>query len=272
MKTNAVTIAVITFVWLGAARLARAETYGIETLDLNYVEQGWGSPHANQSVEGHGLSIGGRQFEHGLGTHAQGTFRISLGGKAERFTALVGVDDEVGKSGSVEFKVVGDGKTLWESGVMRGGEQAKEVAVELRGIKELSLIVTDAGDDYNMDHADWTDARFVMAEGKPEALVPAREPALVLTPKASPRPRINGPKVFGVRPGAPVLFAIPASGQAPMKYSARKLPAGLSLDPNTGRITGTLTQRGTHVVTLSAQNSLGKAERALKIVFTPHGQ
>src|ERR1017187_337153 len=94
MKTNAVKIALIALVWLGAARLARAETYGIETLDLSNVEQGWGSPHANRSVDGHELSISGRKFEHGLGTHASSTFRISLGGKAERFTAWVGVDDE----------------------------------------------------------------------------------------------------------------------------------------------------------------------------------
>ena len=77
--------------WRGAARLARAETYGIETLDQTYLEQGRGSPRANQSVDRHALSIGGRKFEHGLGTHADSTFRISLGGKAERFTALVGV-------------------------------------------------------------------------------------------------------------------------------------------------------------------------------------
>src|ERR1035441_7286422 len=74
MKTNAVKIVVIALVWLGAARMARAETYGIETLDLSNVEQGWGSPHANKTVDGHGLSIAGRKFEHGLGTHASSTF------------------------------------------------------------------------------------------------------------------------------------------------------------------------------------------------------
>src|ERR1035441_3284436 len=79
--------------------LARADTFGLETLQLQYVQQDWGDPHANQSVDGHPLQLGGKRFEHGLGTHANGTFRISLGGKAERFTANVGVDDEVGKLG-----------------------------------------------------------------------------------------------------------------------------------------------------------------------------
>src|SRR5271157_2440388 len=118
MKNNALVAAAV--VSLGLAASARAGTYGIESLDLSQVEQGWGSPHANQSVDGHGLSIGGKKFEHGLGTHAESTFRIALGGKGERFTASVGVDDEVGRDGSVTFKVTGDGKTLWQSGVLHG--------------------------------------------------------------------------------------------------------------------------------------------------------
>jgi len=251
---------------LGAAGAVGAATFGIETLDLQYVEQGWGEPHANQSVDGHPLFLDGKRFEHGLGTHANSTLRVALGGKAERFTATVGIDDEVDKKGSVNFKVIGDGKTLWDSGVLHGGDAAKPVAVDLHGVKSLILQVTDAGDDMNYDHADWADAQFVMAEGKPTAVAPVREPAAVLTPKPSPKPRINGARIFGVRPGAPFLFTIPASGDRPMVFSARKLPAGLQLDPHTGRITGVLRERGSHLVTLRAQNSLGKAERQLKIV------
>ena len=38
--------------------------------------------------------------------------------------------------------------------------------------------------------------------------------SLILTPKPSAFPRINGAKVFGVRPGHPVLFTIAATGLA----------------------------------------------------------
>src|SRR5262249_30944573 len=71
----------------------------------------------------------------------------------------------------------------------------------------------------------------------PEANAPADE-ALILTPVPSPKPRINGTKVFGVRPGNPFLFTIAATGQRPMAYSAKGLPAGLTLDARTGRISG----------------------------------
>lgn len=251
---------------MGLLGAARGATYGIETLDLSYVEQGWGSAQANRSVDGNPLSIAGKKFEHGLGTHAVSVFRIALNGKGERFTASVGVDDEKGKLGSVVFSLTGDGKTLWQSGIMKGGEPAKEVSVEISGIKVLVLRVGDAGDGINYDHADWADAKINMLEGKPEALTPPREPAIVLTPKASPKPRINGAKVVGVRPQAPFLFAIPASGQRPMSFSASKLPAGLTLDPQTGIMTGVMEQKGTFSVMLQVKNSLGSAKRPLKIV------
>ncbi|HEY5912247.1 MAG TPA: NPCBM/NEW2 domain-containing protein [Verrucomicrobiae bacterium] len=266
MKLNPTGLATAAVLAVALPITAGAATFGIETLDLGYVEQGWGSPQANKSVDNHTLSIGGKKFEHGLGTHAAGSFRIALNGKGEHFTANVGVDDEIGKRGSVVFSIVGDGKTLWQSGVLRGGDPAKEVSVELAGIKTLILRVSDAGDGMNYDHADWGDAKIAMLEGKPEAVMPPREPAVVLTRKTSPKPRINGAKVFGVRPGSPFLFTVAASGQRPMTFSAANMPAGLALDPQSGLITGTLGEKGTFRVTLEARNAAGSFERPLKIV------
>ncbi len=251
---------------MSVLRPAAAETFRLETLQLQHIEQEWGEPHANQSVDGHPIFLDGKRFEHGVGTHANSSFRIALGGKGERFTATVGVDDEVGEKGSVVFQVTGDGKTLWESGVLRGGAPAKEVSVPLAGVKTLLLTVGDAGDGIDYDHADWADAKIVMTEGKPEAVGPPPEPAVILTPKPSPKPRINGARVFGVRPGAPFLFTVPVSGERPMTITARHLPAGLQLDPESGRITGMLDKKGTYVVTLGARNALGVARRKLKIV------
>jgi alpha-galactosidase len=250
---------------MGLCGQVNAASFGLESLDLQHVEQEWGQPHANQSVEGHPLTLQGKRFEHGLGTHANSTFRIALGGKAERFTATVGVDDETDQRGSVVFKVVGDGKVLWESGVLRGGEKPKEVAVDLSGVQKLVLQVADAGDGIDHDHADWAEATIAMSDGKPEAVGAPPEPAVVLTPKPSPRPRINGPKVVGVRPGSPFLFTVPVTGERPLSVSAQHLPAGLSLDSESGIITGSLAERGTWTVELSARNALGTADRALKI-------
>jgi hypothetical protein len=64
------------------------------------------------------------------------------------------------------------------------------------------------------------------------------EEAVILTPKPPAIPRINGAKVFGVRPGHPFLFTIAATGDRPMTFSAKGLPKGLALDSATGHITG----------------------------------
>jgi alpha-galactosidase len=88
----------------------------------------------------------------------------------------------------------------------------------------------------------------------------------ILTPKAPPEPRINGAKVFGVRPGNPFLFTIAATGNRPLDFEAQGLPEGLTLDKQTGRITGKVQAAGTYNVTFKATNKLGAAERVLKIV------
>ncbi|MEO6569650.1 MAG: Ig domain-containing protein, partial [Opitutaceae bacterium] len=88
----------------------------------------------------------------------------------------------------------------------------------------------------------------------------------ILTPPAAPAPRINSPQVFGVRPGSPFLYSIPATGAQPIEYSADGLPAGLKLNTATGRITGLLAEAGEHLVTLHAKNTSGSAEKTFRIV------
>src|SRR5215208_1158083 len=88
----------------------------------------------------------------------------------------------------------------------------------------------------------------------------------ILTPKPGPQPRINGPKVFGVRPGHPILFTIPASGQKPIKFDIDKLPKGVKLDKNTGRLSGSIDKAGEYKMVIEAKNDAGKTNREFKIV------
>jgi len=104
----------------------------------------------------------------------------------------------------------------------------------------------------------------------------SQEPRIILTPKPGPEPRINGTKIFGVRPGSPFLFTIPATGKKPMKYEVLNLPSGLICDPETGQIKGTLNKPGEYLTTFRVSNKLGSAKREFKIVcgdrlaLTPH--
>jgi alpha-galactosidase len=271
MKNSTATfLSVSTFALLTAGISASgSESFFLSSLGLSG-DQSWGELRSDRSVDGNVLTIGGQKFEHGLGTHAESTIKIGLNGKGERFTASVGIDDETGGRGSVSFQIYGDGKMLWASGVVHPGDPPKAVSVELKDIRNLVLSVGNGGDGIDSDHADWADAKIVMAEGKPgTAVAPAPETPVILTPKASPLPRINGTTVFGVRPGSPFFFTIAATADRPMTFAADRLPKGLSLDAKSGRITGILKEKGEHVVTLHARNARGKAERKFKIVVGP---
>jgi alpha-galactosidase len=151
-----------------------AETVWLSSLDLSQMTAGWSVPKADRDITGQPIVIAKKTFAHGVGTHAASNFRVDLGGHATRFLAQVGVDDSAGGQGSLEFIISGDGKVLWQSGVMTGGQPARPVDVDLTGVKILGLRVTDGGDGSSNDHADWADAKIIMADdaGKPLALAP----------------------------------------------------------------------------------------------------
>ena len=141
----------------------REEQLYVSSLRIDRIRQGWGKPQRDKSVGGKQISIGGKSFEKGIGTHSESVCLIQTNDSIEEFSAQVGIDDEMGNGrGSVEFQVIGDGKVLWQSGLMKGGEAAKPVKVRIAGVKELLLKVTDGGDGGRCDHADWADAKLVI--------------------------------------------------------------------------------------------------------------
>jgi alpha-galactosidase len=148
-----------------------AETVWLSSLDLNQMTTGWSVAKADREITGQPIIIAKEQFDHGVGTHAASSFRVNVGGNATRFAAQVGVDDSAGGQGSVEFIVSGDGKILWRSGVMTGGQAAIPADVDLARVKVLGLRVTDGGDGASNDHADWADAKIITKDGSAKPLV-----------------------------------------------------------------------------------------------------
>jgi len=243
-----------------------SEDVWISSLDVSRIEQGWGEARANRSVDNRRLTVAGRVFQQGVGTHANSTIPLEVDGNALTLSGSVGVDDETGGRGSIIFKIEADGREIWNSGLMRSRDAAKDFSLDVKGVKSLALLALDGGDGIDYDHADWGDLKITMAAGKPRLNVPPIEEAVVLTPKPGPTPRINGARVFGVRPRSPFLFTIAATGDRPMTFAADNLPEGLALDPQSGQITGKLEKAGEYVVTLRAKNAVGQAERQFKIV------
>ncbi len=162
-------ISSITMITVFISGSAWGEEIKLSALDLSDMTQGWGAPGINTSVGGKVLSIGGQNFVSGVGTHAPAALTLDLAGAAKRFTAQVGIDDETGGKGTVEFEVVGDGKSLWMSSVIKGGAAATAVDVDLAGVKTLILRVSEARDGEGNDHADWANASITYHGTAPSA-------------------------------------------------------------------------------------------------------
>ena len=88
----------------------------------------------------------------------------------------------------------------------------------------------------------------------------------IYTPRPKPQPCINGPLIYGCRPGHPFLYRIPCQGERPIFFSVKGLPTDLKLDPSTGIISGKVPAKGQYELTIQAKNPKGKDERKLKIV------
>lgn len=252
---------------------ARQTAIPLESLDLSNMVQDWDKPRAGKSVNGRPLSIGGVRFDAGLGTHSFSVLAVELDGQADRFEAQVGVDDEVGSLGSVEFQVWLDKKKVYASGVLKGGQPPLPVRVDLRGAKKALFVVSEWTDGNPFDHADWANATIWMRKGagfQPRSVPILDEPAPPLARGTDPRPAIQGPRITGSKPGNPFLFRVPATGEPPLYYEAENLPEGLTLDPTTGILTGSLVRSGTFETNLKVSNPLGEARRGLTIVGGEH--
>jgi beta-galactosidase GanA len=127
---------------------------------------GWGpverdtSNGENAAGDGRTITLNGTTYAKGLGAHAAGDISVYLGGNCTRFTAVAGVDDEVGNAGSVTFSVVADGATLSTTPTLTGSSASATIDVDVSGAQQLDLVVGDGGDGNGTDHADWADARL----------------------------------------------------------------------------------------------------------------
>ncbi len=125
--------------------------------------QEFGVLRYNRSVDGRPLSIRGEVFKSGFGTHANSRVTMVADG-FKRFKALAGIDDERTSSehASVILRVEGDGRELYNSGVLTARSAAVKIDLDITGVRELHLISEDAGKGLNGnknqdDHVSWGD-------------------------------------------------------------------------------------------------------------------
>ncbi|MDO8682431.1 MAG: NPCBM/NEW2 domain-containing protein [Armatimonadota bacterium] len=140
----------------GEPKIEKIDGVYLDSMESVSSQQGWGKLGVNKSITGKRIAIGQELYKRGLGMHAQAEAIYNLDGKWSKFTAFAGPN--IFERGSITMSVIVDGKTVWESGLMRRGDDAKKVDVDINGANTLTLIVGDGGDGQTNDAADWADA------------------------------------------------------------------------------------------------------------------
>ncbi len=115
---------------------------------------GWGRVMRDEAPEGVFIEIGGEFFHRGLWAHAKALHSFDLGGRWSRFRTRYGLHDT--GHGSVVFVVRGDGRELFRSEIVRD-HRARSLELDVRGLRELELIVEDAGDGISSDWGIWAE-------------------------------------------------------------------------------------------------------------------
>lgn len=135
--------------------------------DLNWVKHD--SPTERQPCkdydrDGGPLVINGVTYEKGIGCDSQVSITYDLKGQYLRFMSDVGVDDDMDFDGcpaSLKFQVYLDDQKAYDSGLMTWKTEVRKIDLDVTGAKEMKLVVDDAGNGRNSDHADWANARLV---------------------------------------------------------------------------------------------------------------
>ncbi|GAB2985676.1 NPCBM/NEW2 domain-containing protein [Amycolatopsis acidiphila] len=132
------------------------------------VDHSFGPDDFCGDCQGGPLTLDGEQYTTGLGTYASAQVGYYLGGRCRTFETTAGIDDEVlgmtwpgpqNVKGTARFLVYGDGRLLFDSGLLRAGDHPAQARLDVRGVRELKLVNHSGGDGNFADHADWAGMR-----------------------------------------------------------------------------------------------------------------
>lgn len=138
----------------------------VSDLPYQVISNGYGPAEKDRSNgesapgDGNVITLNGVTYNKGLGVHAFSEITLNLNGLYTSFLSDIGIDDESGSAGSVIFQVYLDDIKVYDSGVMTGATATRSVNIDVTGRNKLQLIVTNAGDNPDDDHADWANARL----------------------------------------------------------------------------------------------------------------
>lgn len=145
----------------------------LSSLEIEKTKCGWENhtPKKDKSIDGNNITIGGKVYESGVGTHGPSQIIIKLNGSVTDFYTVLGVDDEVEEAGNFDYHVYvkaegGATEDVAKGTINRFSNQSVDIhADNLSGWKYLYLETSNGTDGTNTcDHVDWANAYLVFQD------------------------------------------------------------------------------------------------------------
>lgn len=152
----------------GAADL---EVY-LSQLDWTALKNGKVATRKDMNASGRPLTMNGKTYEKGIGSHPDASITYDLGGAYKRFTSIIGIDDQALENTkyptNIKFAVYGDGVQLYESPNITANPYVEPIAIDLdvSGVHEFQLVLTGHAAGSNPQttgYGDWADAKLYKA-------------------------------------------------------------------------------------------------------------
>ncbi len=114
----------------------------------------------DRNQDGDPLRLGTKTYSRGLWIHSKTYLRYRIGTDFRRFQAVMGIDKKVAPNGDVHVVISGDGKPLFEADV-RGVDEPRSLDLDVKGVRDLEILVDFGGDLDISDHLDLANAKVI---------------------------------------------------------------------------------------------------------------
>jgi len=112
--------------------------------DLYYIWKNGNAPKKDKNYNNSPITIDGITYDKGLGCKGNSKIMYKLNGKADSFKAVVGLDDSYSGNHTGRFRIYNEdlfgNRVLFDSGNMHKGSPAKNIDLNVKGVKCLLLV------------------------------------------------------------------------------------------------------------------------------------
>jgi alpha-galactosidase len=127
--------------------------------DLYYIMKEFNHPVVDKNFQGDAFQFNGKTYEKGLGCKSKSIMMYKLDGKADRFQAVIQLDDASDDENTGKFRILNEdkfgGRVIFDSGQIKKGEP-KTVDIDVKGLDFILLEFTGKGVFGN-----WIDAKVI---------------------------------------------------------------------------------------------------------------